>query len=60
MIDERYSPKCRHCGKPMVYTTEGKTRYLFVCENKECEGWHNAVEVLKTKLAERLSSNKDD
>jgi len=53
---KKNDPICRHCLKPMVYKTEGDTCYLFICENEECEGWHNAVEVSKTKLAERLAN----
>ena len=49
-----HTPKCRHCNMPMLFRSEGKTCYLFTCENKECDAWHNAVEVPKTKLAEKL------
>ena len=51
-----YTPRCRHCNKPMLFKSEGKTCYLFACENKDCKGWHNAVEVPKTKLAKKLAS----
>jgi len=50
-----YNPRCRHCGKPMLFKSEGKTCYLFVCENKDCPAWHNGVEVPKTKLARKLA-----
>ena len=49
------NPMCRHCLQPLTFRTEGKTCYLYICENKDCEAWHNAVEVPKTKLAEKLA-----
>lgn len=52
---EVYNPKCRYCGKTMLFDSEGETCYLFICVNTDCEAWHNAVEVRKTKLAEKLS-----
>jgi len=48
-------PICRHCLEPMQQVGEGKTCYLYACENKECKAWHNAVEVPKTRLAEKLA-----
>lgn len=50
-------PMCRHCRQPMTFVCEGKTCYLYQCENNECEAWHNGTEVPKTKLAERLAKS---
>ncbi len=51
------NPICRHCLKPMDFVVEGVTCYLYWCGNNDCEAWHNATEVNKTKLAEKLSSS---
>jgi len=50
------NPKCRHCGEVMLFVTEGKTCYLFMCDNKDCIAKGNGVEVPKTKLAEKLAN----
>lgn len=61
-VGGKMPPTCRHCNKPMSFVTEAVSYYLFACENKNCIGWHNAVEVPKTKLAEKLAgkSRKND
>ena len=44
-------PVCRHCLRPMGFITEGKTVYLYSCENRKCPAWHNSVEVLKSRVS---------
>ncbi len=39
-------PVCRHCKRPMTFKTEGKKELLYLCENNDCKGWHNSVEVI--------------
>ncbi len=50
------NPKCKHCGQPMVFKVEGINYYLYLCENLQCNAWHNSIEVPKTILAGKLGS----